>query len=68
MSRGSYEACLSVAYVTSKSVEVSELSEGAFARVVEINVSECPFAGHFNKPVSLKLRYTDSPGLNLESK
>ena len=44
-------------YVTSKSVEVSELSEGAFARVVEINFSEFPFAGHFNKSFSLKLRY-----------
>ena len=31
----------------SKSVEVSELSEGAFARLVEIKFSKRPFAGHF---------------------
>ena len=44
---------LSVTYVTSKSVEVSELSEGAFARVVEIKFSIRPFAGHSNKQFPL---------------
>ena len=32
----------------SKSVEVSELSEGAFARLAEIKFANRLFAGHFN--------------------
>ena len=41
----------------SKSVEVNELLEGAFTRLVEINFSKCLFASHFNQAVQLKLWY-----------
>ena len=43
-----------VPYVMSKSVEVPELSEGAFARLVEIEFSKRPFASLSNKAFSFK--------------
>ena len=42
---GSYGSCLSVPYVMSKSAQVSELSEGPVASLVEIIFSKRLFAG-----------------------